>query len=177
MIQVRRLHPDEWPLWKALRLEALAEAPNAFGATMDETRQRGDDEWRAFIAMHDGCGGVFMAEHEGIRVGMARVLRSPSDPPSCGLYGMWVAPHARRKGVGRALMEAAFAWALEAGVDEMALSVTLGNENAKRLYRAVGFVETGVREPLRPGFDLEEEGMVNRTFRSNRGVPRGDRPG
>ena len=51
---------------------------------------------------------------------------------------MWVSPSARSKGVGKALMNAALAWAGEAGVNDMVLYVTRGNDAAKRLYSRIG---------------------------------------
>lgn len=51
----------------------------------------------------------------------------------------------RRRGIGRALFQAAEEWAKDAGLWRLELSVMRHNEAARALYRAVGFEEEGVR--------------------------------
>jgi ribosomal protein S18 acetylase RimI-like enzyme len=53
--------------------------------------------------------------------------------------GLATAPHARHRGVGRALLHAAIAYAAEAGLDGIALHVWAGNTAAVDLYRSEGF--------------------------------------
>jgi hypothetical protein len=44
---VRRLGANEWPLLRAVRLRALADAPYAFGSTFDSEAGRSDEWWAA----------------------------------------------------------------------------------------------------------------------------------
>ncbi|HET9219143.1 MAG TPA: GNAT family N-acetyltransferase [Terriglobia bacterium] len=161
MIEVCFLKSEELPIWLALRIEALAEAPGAFGDTVDQVRRRSPEEWRESLLDRDGA--LLLAYELGLPVGMARVSRLPEKPRSAGLYSMWVAPVARRKGVGKALMDAALVWAEQQKVDEMILFVIQGNA-AKRLYLRAGFVETGRTVPLRSNPEIQMEEMI-RTIR------------
>jgi GNAT superfamily N-acetyltransferase len=52
---------------------------------------------------------------------------------------MWVAPEARRAGVGRALIDGAAHWARSWGALRIVLWVTGVNEGAQRFYEAIGF--------------------------------------
>jgi ribosomal protein S18 acetylase RimI-like enzyme len=70
------------------------------------------------------------------------------------LYALWVDPRARRLGVASALVDAIFIWARGRGAVTIELSVTVGND-AARLYERFGFRDTGEREPLRPGSQLQ----------------------
>ena len=56
---------------------------------------------------------------------------------------MWVAPQARRAGVGRALIDAVVAWAAEIGAPSIRLDVADNNVDARHLYEASGFSPTG----------------------------------
>lgn len=56
-----------------------------------------------------------------------------------------VAPHARRHGIGRALMLALIGEARNRGATEVFLEVRADNPGAQTLYRTLGFVEIGVR--------------------------------
>jgi ribosomal protein S18 acetylase RimI-like enzyme len=163
VIEIQVLRPDELHIWKQLRLEALSDAPYAFGDTLEQVKTWSDRQWEdAFL---EGDGELIIAKYDRSPVGMARVRRFSNAPSSAGFYSMWVRPAARAKGIGKALMNAALAWAATAGVDEMRLYVAQGNDAAKRLYLASGFVETGELRPLRSNPAMQMEAMVKRLRR------------
>jgi aminoglycoside 6'-N-acetyltransferase I len=58
------------------------------------------------------------------------------------LEGWYVDPAARRQGVGRALVEAAEAWAVGLGCSEFASDAVLDNTASAAAHRALGFAET-----------------------------------
>ena len=91
---------------------------------------------------------VFVAEEgNGVIVGRLSVGRDPH-PSSAHVadVGLMVAMSARSQGVGRALLEAAIAWARTAGVRKLELHVFPWNEAAIGLYEAVGFEREGYRK-------------------------------
>lgn len=161
MLLVRSISPDEWRTWKNLRLEALADSPDAFGETLEQALERSDAEWAEFAAgssLPDRA--FFVAENAGNPVGMAIIRGSEGDSARAHIFAMWVAPTARGIGAGRKLLDAAMAWGRHHGFDELVLQVTEGNDRAKRLYETAGFVDTGRREPLRPGTAMMTAVMV-----------------
>jgi ribosomal protein S18 acetylase RimI-like enzyme len=161
MAQIRSLGPDEWQVWRDLRLQALADSPDAFRETIDRAKSHAEPEWRSSAAAATQADRrLLLAEHDDRPVGMAVILISPTDPHQANLYAMWVQPAARRLGLGRALLNAAIAWAETKGLSEIGLSVTDGNDAARQLYSEAGFVETGAREPLRPGSQLQARVMI-----------------
>ena len=56
-----------------------------------------------------------------------------------------VAPHARGRGVGRAILDALLDWARQVGAADIFLDVRPSNEGAIALYNSRGFVEIGRR--------------------------------
>lgn len=72
---------------------------------------------------------------------------------------MWVAPEARNRGIGTALIEQITDSARREGVRELQLEVTDGNDEALRLYERCGFRLTGRTSPHPRKVGLAEREM------------------
>jgi ribosomal protein S18 acetylase RimI-like enzyme len=144
---VRRVTAGEAELLRDLRLRALREDPLAFGSTYAREAQRPGAAWERWAA--EAAAGeqqvVFLAEPEA---GLAMGFIGRDDPRLVHLFAMWVAPEARGRGIGRALVAAVVAWATQRGARRLRAGVTEGNAAAERLYGSAGFADTGEREPL-----------------------------
>jgi len=64
-----------------------------------------------------------------------------------------VAPHARGQGLGRALLNAAIARAVDQGADVLFLEVGADNPHALALYAGLGFTKVGMRKGYYSGRD------------------------
>jgi RimJ/RimL family protein N-acetyltransferase len=89
---------------------------------------------------------VLVAESPDRIVGRLSIARDPH-PASRHVadLGLMVARDFRRRGAGRALMEAAEAWARRVGVRKLELHVFPHNEPAIALYSRLGYVREGLR--------------------------------
>ena len=145
-----------------LRLRALADAPDAFGSTFEEETGYGEPDWREWVTGWDEADhGFVVAERDAAWLGMAVGDHEPGRPRA-HLYGMWVEPSERRSGIGAALVDRVVRWASERGAAELHLGVTEGNDGAATFYERLGFEDTGVRSPLRPGSELVTREMFRR---------------
>src|SRR5262249_25944453 len=79
-----------------------------------------------------------VAEWQETAAGMASGT-APNPDGSVELISMWVAPFARGRGVGDALVNAVIEWAREQQASTVALGVLEGNERAVAFYRRHGF--------------------------------------
>jgi RimJ/RimL family protein N-acetyltransferase len=151
MIVVRRAEPED-----AARLVGLANAVTAEPECwMIWTEWRGVGEERRYlraVRKHPDAA-VFVAEADGELAGRLSLARD-QNPASHHVadLGLMVDSRFRRRGVGRALLEAAVAWAAEHGVGKLELHVFPWNEAAIALYEAFGFEREGLRRRhyLRP---------------------------
>lgn len=155
MIAIRPILPDDWPIWRKLRLMALGEAPYAFGSKLSEWQDAGEERWRDRLASVDYNA---IAEVSGMPAGMVSGARAGDEAE---LLSMWVAPFARGKGVGDALVAEVLRWASLLPVRTVVLSVTEGNAHAMELYRRHDFVDAGPGPDAAPG-ERPERRMVRR---------------
>ncbi|MET1133242.1 MAG: GNAT family N-acetyltransferase, partial [Aeromicrobium sp.] len=92
-----------------------------------------EQQWRRAL----GTRRVFLAVDEDGR-DVAMIGLAPGDEPE--LVSMWVAPEARRSGIGVALVEAVVS---EAGARPLRLRVMAENSGAIAFYETCGFALTG----------------------------------
>lgn len=156
MIEVHAIQPTDWALYKAMRLRALADSPEAFCSTLAEEALRTDASWQGRLVLAAASGNDFpmFADDAGTAVGMAWVK---VDGTTASLYQMWVAPEARGRGAARRIIETGVAWAKSVGASALTLGVTAGDTPAVRLYQRMGFVAVGALEPMRnhPGLQMQ----------------------
>lgn len=140
-VSVRRIAGHEGVLLKALRLEALADSPEAFGETLAEAAGRDQAEYaaRARAASEGDRRAWFLALPRGPSAPVGLIMGRRRPPRDCMVFSMWVAPSARRGGVGRALVAAVEAWARGWGATSLVLWVYRSNRDALRFYRRLGF--------------------------------------
>jgi ribosomal protein S18 acetylase RimI-like enzyme len=141
---------------RAVRLEALSEAPEAFGSTYEREVDRSITEWQSWI-----CGGaIFILDRpEGVR-GMVAGRADPTDPAVVQLMAMWVHPMIRGSGGAEELVAALLAWARSEGANSVRLNVIGSNHRARRFYERCGFRLTG-QEAIRARDGLVELQMVH----------------
>ena len=153
MIEIRALAADEWPVWRDLRIRAVADAPDSFAITVDEEAATADEEWAEMVARGAASARAenLVAYDAGVPAGMGYV--GVDDDGVAHVFAMWVAPESRRRGVATALLDRMEATARRARAHTIHLWVTVGEAPAEELYRRAGFIPTGEAEPLREGSD------------------------
>jgi GNAT superfamily N-acetyltransferase len=160
-MEIRLIRPDEWAALKALRLQALASDPGAFGGRLDDAIEHDDDLWRKRAAADPAETTTFVAEGpDGHLVGMAVGARIPERADAAGLFGMWVAPEARGRGVGGALVDAVARWARSVGFERTGLGVATTNIGVVAFYERKGFAVLGEPVPMHEGSSLQMLRMV-----------------
>ena len=123
-----------------MRLEALADTPIGFGELHADALLLTDDDWEA---RWQRPGLRLLAyDDQGSPVGMAGGFHGEDGAPV--LFGVYVRPAARGRGVLDALVEVVEQWCAPA---PLTLEVHVDNAPARAAYARLGFVETGKRRP------------------------------
>src|SRR5574337_595619 len=87
-LTVRALTEDDWEAYRAVRLEALRESPEAFVATFEEESALDESVWRERM----NRSTRLLAEQDGKPVGIASVGRAETDngdEPAAEIFGLW----------------------------------------------------------------------------------------
>jgi RimJ/RimL family protein N-acetyltransferase len=152
---IRPLRAEDWAAYRDLRLRALEGAPDAFGATLEESVTYADERWRQLARNADAnpLGATFVVDGGEGGLVAACSVRIGEEPNLGRVFAMWVDQDQRGRQLGAQLLAAAEAWAVAAGLHEIRLHVTRGNAPAERVYERAGYRPTGEEQPLRPGSD------------------------
>lgn len=142
VIEIRALEPDDWRLWRELRLAALADAPHAFTATLADWQGEGDREerWRSRLGIAGSHNVV--ASVDDRPAGMVSGIPART-VDTTELISLWVRPAVRGQGVAGRLVEEIRSWAVGTGSSALRLSVIEDNVPARAFYRRQGFRQTG----------------------------------
>jgi len=158
MVLVREAVSGDWQALRDIRLEALRDAPTAFGSTYEREAHRGEAHWRD----RSSRGGTFLAylpDPSGPSDPAGLIGGYQEDPVTVGLVSMYVRPRARGRGVGEALVAAVVNWAGQRDAATVHLWVTTTNTPARALYERCGFALTGEQQPLPSDPTLGEVAM------------------
>jgi ribosomal protein S18 acetylase RimI-like enzyme len=165
---IREIHPSDVAEYYPLRLRALREHPEAFSSAYED--QAGLElETFASQYMEEPTPDRFMlgAWLDGVLVGNLALFRPAGIKTRhhAELARVYVAPEARRQGVGWALVEAVLVRARTLpGLEYLLLGVTSTNQEAIALYRKAGFETIGrIPQYLKIGstyYDTEDMMLV-----------------
>jgi ribosomal protein S18 acetylase RimI-like enzyme len=147
---VRRAALGDEGVLRELRLQALREAPVAFGSTYEREVARTTVDWQKW--MSPGVAFI-LCEPAGAR-GMVAGVRDEIDPAVVHLMAMWVHPESRGSGAADELVIAVINWAQSERAKCVRLKVIEGNDRARLFYERMGFYPTG-RKDVR-----ERDGLI-----------------
>ncbi|MFT4615892.1 MAG: ribosomal protein S18 acetylase RimI-like enzyme [Minisyncoccia bacterium] len=140
--------------FREIRLCALHTDPAAFDSTYERELAFSDAAWRGHLASFAGHPGAVLAVYTAATTGGSAApgagpnqVASPvgivgvnlPEPTDAAIWGMWVAPESRRRGLAAELLHNAEAWAAKSGADTATLWVHRSNIEAQALYHSRGY--------------------------------------
>ena len=117
------------PCWPPLAVQTEIWAEGGIGPARLAVMDRAHGPKTALLGRHDDhpVATAFVAIHDGTAM----------------LHALEVAPEARRKGIGRTMMQGAANWASRNGARDLAVLVVKANKPAQTLYSALGMLPAG----------------------------------
>ena len=144
-MEIRLLTPDDAAEWLRLRLEALEGDPEAFGASLEEHQSLSVDEVKRRLWSGEDAFVLGALEDQRM-VGMAGFVREKGlkTRHKGRVWGVYVSPAARGKGVGRKMLEMILQRSRTIPeLQQVLISVATTQAAAVSLYRSLGFEPFG----------------------------------
>ena len=143
-VEVSLLSKDEWERLKAIRIRALTENPEAFGANLDEVTAQSKEAWLKPYEKED----YLIASIDGVDVGMLYIeVLNGDHGATCWVGGCWTDSAYRSKGVMRALFNYIDLHSKEKDWSRQGLGVWTDNFSAIKAYEYLGFAFAGEKMP------------------------------
>lgn len=167
-MEIVKLPLSKWKSYKNLRLKALKEEPQAFGASFDENSKYSDNEWKRRLnnALEGKNNWLFFAKENDKLFGMIGAYLEKGVEDVATLISMFVSKEQRGRGVSRALMEKLLLeLSKNNSLKKVKLTVNIIQKPAISLYESFGFKKKGTQK-FRMGDD-----KIADEFRMERALP------
>ncbi|MRN53168.1 GNAT family N-acetyltransferase [Paenibacillus monticola] len=148
-MSIRVLQETDARFYQELRLSSLMINPEAFGSTYEREVEFSLETIVERIKPSKDKFVLGAFDSSGSLVGIVTFMRENSLKAvhKGNVYGMYVAPEMRGKGLGKLLMLELITRARDCeGLEQINLTVVSDNDSAKKLYKSVGFKVYGVEQ-------------------------------
>lgn len=138
--EIRKVESTEWIVWKSIRLEALANHPEAFSASKEAEAAAAAAAPEADFVQRLENNTVLGAWHESQLVGTVgfSAMKNPKMQHRGNMWGMYLQKEHRAKGISGALVKAVIEHARR-HVLQVHCTVITSNLPAIKLYEKNGF--------------------------------------
>jgi GNAT superfamily N-acetyltransferase len=154
-VRTREVSPEEWQLWREMRLRSLWEVPDAFISTHEHEVQLDERTWRSRLDGSDGPAVVAYVDERPVGMGAGWIY----EPGRLEVVAMWTDPDWRGHGVGPRVLDHVVGWARDRGL-QPDLRVADDNLSARRVYEQYGFRAEGRGAPVRAGSEVTMTRLV-----------------
>ncbi len=140
---IKQLTENDWRTFAEVRLKALETDPEVFGSNYEKESQMTEAEWRSRLQAKNNA--IFLIFENETPIGMTCVSvdREDATKKTALLWGSWLAPHARGKGLSELMYQTRLNWAKQQTmVEKIIVSHRASNLPSKFANQKHGFVFT-----------------------------------
>lgn len=153
---IRRLTEDDWLEFSQIRLKALQTDPEVFGSNYEKESKNTETDWRNRLK----ATAVFLIHAGDAPIGVTGALIDKNDPTgkTVLLWGSWLAPPFRGKGLSELMYQTRIEWAKQQPtVEKIIVSHRASNVSSKYANQKHGFAMTHKQEKVWTDGTVEDE--------------------
>lgn len=142
-ITIEKLTERDWRVFSEIRLRALQNDPHVFGSNYEREARFSEIDWRSRLQAKDNA--IFLLRDDETPIGITCVSIDRTDPTgkTALLWGSWLAPEARGKGLSKLMYQTRIEWALRhPAVEKIVVSHRASNLASQRANQKHDFVFT-----------------------------------
>lgn len=146
---IRKLNEDEWAEFSRIRLKALQTDPEVFASSYQKESQFTEAHWRSRL-QDENCA-IFVVLEDETPIGITGVSanREDSSGKTAVLWGSWLEPNARGKGLSNLMYRARINWAKSRNAfEKVVVAHRASNLASKYANQKQGFVKTHEEEMI-----------------------------
>jgi len=146
---IKKLDENDWRIFKQIRLRALASDPHVFGSTFERESKNSKAEWCQPLSDADGAIFILFSDSEPIGMTGIAIYGVDTTGRTAILWGSWLEPEFRGKGLSRYFYKARLDWAIiHPRVERVIVTHRASNRASKSANQKFGFVKTHVTEKV-----------------------------
>lgn len=110
-IKIKQLNENDWREFREIRLRALLSDPKVFGSHYEREKNYSKQDWKEWVGANNQA--IFFICDDEITIGMTGIY-IPQDTvtkTTAVLWGSWLEPDYRRKGISELMYKARIDWA------------------------------------------------------------------
>lgn len=157
-ISIRQTTENDWREFAQIRLKALETDPSVFGSNYKSESKMTEADWREKLRAKDNA--IFLIFADETPIGMTGVSINWNDPTkkTALLWGSWLAPDFRRKGLSELMYKTRINWAKQQPtVEKIIVSHRASNVSSKYANQKHEFVLTHKTEKVWTDGATEDE--------------------
>lgn len=133
LLKPSQISVNDWQKFKAARIRAIKDSPQAFGDTLEKAMSRSDTYWIELVEKSE----VFVISSEGHYI--ATVILKQDDDGVWSIKSLWTDPEYRNRGLATTLLTVVLQTAKESGIEVIELGINANQTTAIKLYESLGF--------------------------------------
>ena len=157
-ISIRQIDEKDWENFRSIRLKALRSDPEVFGSNYEKESAKSDDDWIEWVNRENGR--IFLIYDGSKLIGMTGIYfgDGAEDRETAFLWGSWLEPEYRRKGISKQMYEMRIAAAKqEPEIKKVVVSHRESNLASRFANRKHGFKLTNRKEKVWSDGKVEDE--------------------
>ena len=155
---IRKLTEADWREFSQIRLKALLSDPQVFGSNYEKEKDTPEDEWREILRSEQTAVFLISADEKPIAITCVSIDRDDPTKKTALLWGSWLAPLYRRKGLSELMYRTRIDWAKQQPtVEKITVSHRASNLSSKFANQKHGFKMTHTKEKVWTDGTTEDE--------------------